>query len=141
MTTIELAERKAQARALVYLVFAVLELLVLAATFQRWATDFVGGFWVGMTLVAALNMLPFARWFRPRSPTTRLLDDETTREHRHLSAVAGFWAALAVGLALALLSPAATALSGFDVARLIVTAALVAALTRFALLELRAGAA
>ena len=68
----------------------------------------------------------------------KLLDDETTREHRRLSGTAGFWAAMLSSLILSFLTAGGGALSAFDVARVIATAAMTAALVSFAVLELRA---
>ena len=94
--------------------------------------------WVGVTLVATLNLLPWGRWLRPGSAVARLLDDELAREHRRMSSTAGFAAAMASSLALTFIIPDVAAISAFDVARVIATAAMVASLVSFATLELQA---
>ena len=138
VSAVELAERKAQARALVFLVFAAASVLVLLISFGPGRPDFLRGLWLGITTGAAINLLPLGRLLKPRSAVARLLDDESTREHRHLSCVAGFWAAMAAGVVMAMLTADGGAITAFDTARVIATAAIGAALTSFALLELRA---
>ena len=138
MTTIELAERKGKARALAHYVFAAIMLLLLLGSFGAQGTDFFRGMWVGVTLVATLNLLPWGRWLRPGSAVARLLDDESAREHRRMSSTAGFVAAMASSLALTFIVPDVAAISAFDAARVIATAAMVASLVSFATLELQA---
>ncbi len=138
MTAIELAERKGKARARAYYVFAAIMLLLLLGSFGARGTDFFRGMWVGVTLVATLNLLPWSRWLKPGSAVARLLDDESVREHRRMSSTAGFAAAMAAALILTFVTPDLAAISGFDVARVIATAAMVASLVSFATLELRA---
>lgn len=138
MTAIELAERKGKARARTYYVLAAIMLVLLLGSFGPRGTDFFRGMWVGVTLVATLNLLPWGRWLRPGSAVARFLDDESASEHRRMSGTAGFAAAMTASLILTLVIPDVAAISGFDVARIIATAAMVASLVSFATLELRA---
>lgn len=138
MTTIDTAERAGKARAVSYYLFAALILGLLLASFGPGGADFVRGMWSGVTLVATLNLVPWSRWLKPGSVVARLLDDESAREHRRMSSTAGFAAAMAAALALAFLTGEKVAISPFDVARVIATAAMVASLASFATLELRA---
>ncbi len=143
---VELAERKARARALVFLVFATVIVAVLVADVTVLRADFAHGLWVGVTTGAAISLLPLGRWLKPGSTVAGLLDDEAVREHRRAATSTGFWAGLAVAVVLsfvtgdgARLAPLGIAIaSPFDVARLIATAALATALVSFATLELRA---
>ena len=137
-TSVEIAERQGTARAIAYLLFAFLILALLLASFGPRGIDYVRGMWVGVSGATLLAMLPLARWLKPNSVVAALLDDETSREHRRDSATAGFWAAMASALALALVTAEGLPVSAFDVARTIATAAMVAALVSFATLELRA---
>ena len=137
-STIELAERKSTARVMAYLLFAVLIVALLLASFGAGGTDFFRGMWTGLSMVTLLYMLPFGRWLKPRSALTLLLDDESVRDHRRTSAAAGFWAAMASAFGLTIATAEGDAVSSFDVARVIVTAAMVAALVGFAILEMRA---
>ena len=138
-TAIELADRKGKARAASYYAFAAIILSLLLASFGPAPTDFFRGMWVGVTLVATLNLLPWGRWLKPGSVVARLLDDESAREHRRMSSTAGFAAAMVSALVLTFVTAASAAVSAFDAVRLIATAAMVASLVSFATLELRAG--
>lgn len=138
MNAVETAERKARYRALVFLVFAGASTLVLMASFGPGRPDFLRGLWVGITTGAAINLLPLGRWLKPHSAVARLMDDESAREHRHLSCVAGFWAASLAGAAMTMLTVDGGTITAFDAARVIVNAAVGAALVSFAVLELRA---
>ena len=126
-------------RAAVFLFFAAVILLDLWFSFGPRGTDFFQGLWLGITSAAAINLLPIKRWLRPGSVLARLLDDEVVREHRRLACTNGFWAALAAGVAVALIEHDAPPFSAFDAARVVVSAAVMAALVSFATLELRAG--
>ena len=138
MTVVDLAERKSRLRAGAFYFFAVMILATLWFSFGPGGVDFFQGLWLGITLGAALNLLPLKRWLRPKSQLARLLDDATVRDHRRPSWTVGFWAAGATALCAALATHDAALVSPFDVARLIATAAVVAALVAFATLELRA---
>ncbi|WP_375391441.1 hypothetical protein [uncultured Sphingomonas sp.] len=140
MSTIELADRMSRARATVFLFFAAVILLALWFSFGPSGTDFFQGLWFGITLASVLNLLPIKRWLRPGSLVARLMDDEAVREHRRMSCTAGFWAATTAAFAVALIAHDAPPVSAFDAARVVATAAVVAALVSFATLELRAGA-
>ena len=139
MGTVELAEKKARARAAVFYVFAALVVLLLLGSFGAGGSDLLRGMWVGVTASASINLMPLGRWLKPNSAVARLLDDESTREHRRTSSVAGFWAAVIAAIAMAFVTADPTDIAGFDVARVIATAAVTAALVSFATLELRAG--
>ena len=137
MNTIDLAERKSRIWAIMLYVLAVLLLLAELIGMTVMRSDFVDGFWLGFAIVCALALTPWRRWFRRNSAISRLLDDEGVREHRQMSCTAGFWASL---LAALLIAPFAhdAMLSSYDVARVVATAALCAAMASFATLELRA---
>lgn len=137
-TTIELTERQGTARATACLIFAALILASLLASFGPNGADFVRGLWTGISAATLLVMLPVHRWIRPNSVVARMLNDETVREHRRTSMTAAFWATMASALGLAIATAEGAAISPFDVARVIATAALIAALVGFAALELRA---
>lgn len=141
MTTIEQAERKGKARASAYYVFAAMILLLLLVSFGiagARRVEFTRGMWLGVVLVATMNLVPFHRWLKPGNALLRLLDDESVREHRRMSRTAGFWAAMICALAMTVVARADAAIAAIDVARTIGTAAIVAALVSFATLELRA---
>lgn len=135
---IEMAERKARVRAVIFLFFAALIVTVLVIDMTVLRADFVHGLWVGVTTASAINLLPLGRWLKPGSTVARLLDDESVREHRRSATGAGFWAGLAVAVILSFVTADGGQMSPFDVARLIATAAVTTALVRFAALELRA---
>lgn len=138
MTAIDLAERKSRLRAASFYLFAGLSLAFLGASMARPGNDFLRGVWMGLTFAAAANLLPLARWLKPRSAVARLLDDEGVREHRRMSCTAGFWAAVVSAFAVALATEAEAPLGAFDAVRVVATAAIAAALICFATLELRA---
>ena len=138
MTAIDTAERKSRLRAMFFYVLAaaLLALDVAALGTPGWA--FGDGLWAGLMLCAAVNLVPVERWLRPNSRIARLLEDESTREHRRMSSVAGFWAAFLSASVLMVVMRAVEPLSGIDVARVVATATVSAALISFATLELRA---
>lgn len=137
-TTIERAERGSKARAFSYYLFAAIILGLLLGSFGPTGADFFRGMWSGVTLVATLSLLPWARWLKPGSAVHRLLDDESTREHRRMSSTAGFAATMASSLGLTFITADPGSISAFDAVRVIATAAMVASLVSFATLELRA---
>lgn len=136
MTMIDLAERKAHARALSLYVFAGASITVLALSFGTWRPSFFEGMWISLILCSTLYLTPFLTMFKT-SPLMRLLEDETTREHRRASSVVGLWAGLIA--AMAMIAVASTGLvSAGNTARIIYTAAVAATMLQFATLELRA---
>lgn len=137
MDTIELAERKSRAWALMLYVLGAVLLLSQLAGMTVMRRDFVDGFWLGIALVCALTLLPWRRWLKPDSALNRLMEDEVVREHRRMSCTAGFWASLAAALATAPFAHDAM-LASYDVSRVVATAGLFAAMISFATLELRA---
>jgi uncharacterized membrane protein (DUF441 family) len=118
---------------------------LMAATFM--ASSLIGlkaehtaaqlGLWMFLAVLTAANLTPIGGWMKPQA-VRRLMNDETTREHRRTSLVAGFWTSVVAALGLALAARTAP-LPADDVARLIVTTSLSVALVVFATLELRAG--
>lgn len=138
MSVIEIAERKGRYRAASFYFFSVMSLLTLCWSMVWPESDFLRGMWMGLTFAAAANLLPLARWLKPRSEVARLLDDEGVREHRRMSCTAGFWTAVASSLAVATAIELAAPLGPFDAVRVVATAAIAAALVSFATLELRA---
>ena len=137
MTAIERAEHKGRARAISFYVFAAALLTALLAGHSGLGSDFVDGLWLGIAAVAALALMPWSAWLRPGNALARLLNDEGVREHRRMSCTAGFWTALAAAL---IVAPVAHdgLVGAYDVARVVATAALCAAMISFATLELRA---
>ena len=141
MTLVEKAERKSTLRALAYLMLAVALVSLLITTMgdaHRDRYDFLRGMHGGLLLGAAINFLPIARWTKRNNPLMRLLDDEGAREHRRMAMIAGFWAAMSFALLFVVFRRSLEMLSGFDSVRIVATAAMAAALIRFAVLELRA---
>ena len=137
MNTIELAEAKGRAWAIMLYVLGAILLLSELVGMTILRRDFVDGFWLGVAMVCALTLLPWRRWLRPNSELNRLLDDESVREHRRMSCTAGFWASLIAALLSAPFAHDAM-LESYDVSRLVATAGLFAAMVSFATLELRA---
>lgn len=130
------AERVARWRALLYFLMAGLLIL-----FE------VGGLrdveqrerltpWLLTAGLMALNLTPFNSWLRARR-INEILNDESTREHRRNAFAAGFWAALAAAAGVSVATTFAP-LAGIVAARMIITAALAAALISFGAQELRA---
>ncbi|WP_140866565.1 hypothetical protein [Sphingomonas oligophenolica] len=137
MTIVDIAERKSIVRAIFFLALAAALVLLLMVTFAG-GVDFLNGLWAGLMIGASLNLLPFARWVKARNPVALLLDDESTREHRHIATTRGFWAAVVATLAMTIVSLYVPALTAYDAVRVIGTAGMAAALIAFAALELRA---
>jgi hypothetical protein len=138
MTVIETAERKSRLRAASFYLFSVLSLFTLWLSMARPESNFLRGLWMGLSFAAAANLLPLARWLKPRNPVAKLLDDEGTREHRRMSCTAGFWAAIISSLSVAAAVELSAPLVAFDAVRVVSSAAIAAALISFATLELRA---
>ena len=141
MTVIEAAERKGGYRAISFYFFSAMSLVTLCWSMERPDSDFLRGMWAGLTFAAAANLLPLARWLKPRSEVARLLDDDGVREHRRISCTAGFWAAVVSSLAVATATELRAPLGPFDAVRVVATAAIAAALLSFATLERRAARA
>lgn len=137
MTAVEIAERKSQWRALGMLLLAALTVAVVVLASNGVGGDFVQGLWFGLIVGSTFNLLPVKRWLRPNSEVIRLLEDEGVRENRRLSCTIGFWAAIVSALALGLVDRFAGT-SAHDFGQLVATAGMVAAMTAFGLLELRA---
>lgn len=137
-TTIEAAERKGRARAIVFLLLAI---ALIAATWMN--SDDTSeqpvrlGLWLLMIALVALNLTPFAMR-RARAPLASLLNDETTQVHRRESFVAGFWASLTAAASLAVVA-SAVPITALLAVKVVIAAAMVAALVSFAVQELRAG--
>ena len=136
---VDIAERQSRARAMIYLFFAAAIVLALSVSFGPHGADFLRGLWLGITAGAALTLMPLGRWLKLRNAVVRLMEDEATREHRRRSCAAGFWAAVATGVVLSVVTEGGAAVSPFDTTRLLVTAAVASALVVFAGLELCAG--
>lgn len=142
MGVVERAERKGRMRAMIFYALALsLMALLLIDTGQPPMDSqhgFLHGLWIGLSIAGLMNLAPLAVWLKPNNPIVRLLDEETTREHRRTSSANGFWAAVTAALALVLVTEGGAAIIGADVGRIIATAGVVAALVSFATLELRA---
>ena len=133
---VEEAEDRGQKRALIFYMMAAV--LVLGAL-VNFGSDYHGArlaIWLAMIVAIAINLLPQTPVLRRRG-VVRLLNDETTRQHRQVSCTNGFWAALAATLVMTIVADFGRA-RPFDMALVTVTAALTAALISFATLERRA---
>lgn len=137
MSLIELAERKAHARAICLYLFAGLTVVILGLTFSAWHPSFFQGMWLGFTLVSTLYLSPLATRLKS-GPLAQFLEDEVTREHRRSSSAIGFWAGLLAAAAMLAVGSVPGFLSASDSARIIFTAAIVVAQVRLATLELQA---
>ena len=139
MGLVENAERKSRARAIIGYLLAV-TLLASAVLAIRGHSEGAARLvpWFVMIGLTALNLtaLPF-RWSRC-GPVARLMNDETTRDHRRSSLAAGFWAMLVTATATIVVA-ALLPLDAISAGRVVVTAGLMAALVAFSTLELRAG--
>lgn len=133
-TDIAKVERIGRTRAAVFYLMSAAFLL--SAVLGLQATDspaqLIG--WLCLASLVALNLT--AAPLRP-GRLKHLLNDETTRNHRQHSFVIGFWTSIATAMALAITQRAVPIEAG-DLARLVVTVSLSAALICFATLELRA---
>lgn len=137
-TPMEQAERMQRARAWACLLIAAVILVLDLASVGLGGTDFLRGMSMGVTAAATLYLPPIYRWLKPNNLVAQLFDDESTREHRRMASTAGLVAAMAAAISLSFLSADHPVASAFDTARLIASAAMIAALTSFATLELRA---
>ena len=138
MTAIDIAERKARLRAYGFLFLAALSAALMVFNIRSGGSDFSHGLWVGVLAGSAFNLTPAKRWLRPNNEVVRLLDDEATRQFRHVSCTVGFWGSVAAAIVLAVVTRFAPGLTAPEVAEIIATAAIASAMLAFAGLELRA---
>ena len=139
MSVVELAERKAQVRAMIFYALAAGLVAALAASFGAQETGPLQSIWIALATASAMNLAPILRWLKPWSPLALLLEDESARDHRRTATTAGFWTAIGImALLLGFTDDHRLALSGYDGARLVATAALAVGLAAFATLEMRA---
>ena len=136
MSDVELAECKSRTRATLFYLMAVTLVVSAWLGIGKPADGHRVAVWLVMVLLIALNLTPISTMFR-RARWARLLDDDTAREHRRTAFEAGFWSTIAAAIVLAVVVPRAP-ITGLDVARVVITAGLAAALISFATLELRA---
>lgn len=135
---VELGESKARKRACLLLLLALS--LIVSAIVNFGNTGVSAGArnstWFVLVAAVALNLtrLPYAL---PGNPLGAILNDETTQMFRLRSLATGFWMSIVATLVIFIVT-AFIPLSGMDVARIIVTTALVTSLVSFAVLELRA---
>ncbi|OMJ32118.1 hypothetical protein BSZ14_10080 [Sphingomonas sp. Sph1(2015)] len=139
MNLVENAERRSQMRAALFYALAMILLLMTTIQFLAGLGESTPRLllWLFVIGLAALNLssLPF-RWSRC-GPISRLMNDETTKDHRRSSFAAGFWAMIlsaAATMVVSTFQPLGAAALG----RITITAGLMAALIAFATLELRA---
>lgn len=92
--------------------------------------------WLLLTIVLLAGLATGGGWFRSRA-VRELLNDESTRAHRQVGYVYGFWAAMGTAIGLYLVNMF-EAVSGRDAVHIIVTVAGATALLNFGLLERRA---
>ncbi len=134
---VERAEQRATGRAWVlYLLAATVVASSVLSVGARADDTTTLGSWLVMVALVLVTLSPLAARF-PRTPLTALLEDETTRDHRRSALEAGFWAG-AISAVATVAVAAFEPLSGPDVGRVVLGAALAAALGAFATLELRA---
>lgn len=94
------------------------------------------GAWLLLSIVLLAGLATNGAWFQPRA-IREIINDESTRAHRQMGYVYGFWAAMLAALALYVLNMFEP-LSGRDAVHVIVTIGIAAALVRFGMLERRA---
>lgn len=142
MNMVEKAERKGRARAVLFYMMGgiltvnvLLPLLPLERDGDPASKAIVLGSWLAMIALTLCNLLPIARL--TRHPLAAFMDDEATGAHRIKALAAGFWAAILSGAVLAIVASYRT-VGAVDAAKLIITAAMVVALSSFATQELRA---
>lgn len=139
MNDIERAERDAGVRVTLFFLMAAALIASTLLAFGHPESRQYGrlAVWALTAILMALNLTPL---ILRRSPAVRaLLNDESARQHRQAGLVAGFWAAIASASAMGIVS-AVTEVAAVDVARIVITAALSAALISIAVLERRAAA-
>jgi hypothetical protein len=138
MTAVDIAEGRARWRAFGLLFLAALSIGLMAFNLRTGGSDFGHGLWLGVLAGCAFNLTPIKRWLRPNNAVVRLLDDETTREYRHLSCTVGFWASVIAAIVLAAVSRSTAWMTAPDVAQMIATAGITSSMVAFAFLEIRA---
>lgn len=139
MNDIERAERDASLRVTLFFLMAAALITSTVLAFGHPESQHHGrlAIWGLTAILMALNLTPL---ILRRSPAVRaLLNDESARQHRQTGLVAGFWAAIASASAMGIVG-AVTQVAAVDVARIVITAALSAALVSIAVLERRAAA-
>jgi hypothetical protein len=94
------------------------------------------GAWLVLSIVLLAGLATGGGWFRSRA-VRELLNDESTRVHRRVGYVYGFWAAMGTALGLYVVNMFEP-VSGRDAVHIIVTVAIATALLNFGLLERRA---
>jgi len=94
------------------------------------------GAWLILSIVLLAGLATGGAWFRPRA-VRELLNDESTRAHRQVGYVYGFWAAMGTALGLYIVN-LFEPVSGREAVHIIVTVAVATALLNFGLLERRA---
>jgi hypothetical protein len=94
------------------------------------------GAWLLLSIVLLVGLATNGAWFQPRA-IREVINDESTRAHRQMGYVYGFWAAMLAALALYVLNMF-DPVSGRDAVHVIVTIGIAAALVRFGMLERRA---
>jgi hypothetical protein len=94
------------------------------------------GAWLVLSIALLVGLATNGAWFQPRAIRERI-NDESTRAHRQMGYVYGFWGAMLAALALYLLNMFEP-VSGRDALHVIVTFGIAAALLRFGMLERRA---
>ena len=138
MGLVEKAERKSRARAILSYLLAAMLLVsaVLAIAGHSEGASRLAP-WFVMIGLTALNLtsLPF-RW-RSYGEVFKLMNDETTRDHRRSSFAAGFWAMFAAAVVVMIIA-SFSPIDAVAIGRITITAGLTAALVAFATLELRA---
>jgi len=92
--------------------------------------------WLLLTIALLAGLATGGAWFRPRA-VRELVNDESTRAHRQMGYVYGFWAAMGTALGLYVVNMFEP-VSGRDAVHIIVTIAVATALLNFGMLERRA---
>jgi hypothetical protein len=138
MTAVDIAEAKGRWRAFGLLFLGALAIGLMVFNLRSGGTDFSQGMWLGVLAGSALNLTPVKRWVRPGNAVARLLDDESTQEHRQFACMIGFWASVIAAVILAVLTRSSSILAASEVADIVATAGIASAMLTFAALELRA---
>jgi hypothetical protein len=94
------------------------------------------GAWLLLSIVLLVGLATNGAWFQPRAIRERI-NDESTRAHRQMGYVYGFWGAMLAALALYVLNMFEP-VSGLNAVHVTVTSGIAAALLRFGMLERRA---
>lgn len=94
------------------------------------------GAWLLLSIVLLVGLATNGAWFRPRA-IREVINDESTRAHRQMAYVCGFWAAMLAALAVYVLNMFEP-VSGRDAVHVVVTVGIASALVRFGMLERRA---